>query len=124
MKRRLFLSALSALAVGSCARSEKRAERYQPSECPFCSTKSGVCSYCQGETKCTFCGGSGKRTTKVPELPAEGIAASQYEEECTYCKGSGTCRYCKGSGKCWACGGDGKVESWDFYEKYRKITQG
>lgn len=124
MKRRKFLAVVpAALAVGSCARMDERASRYDASECPFCSTNPGVCSYCGGSTKCTFCNGTGTRKTVSPDLEAEGIKASSYEEKCPYCGGTGQCRYCKGSGKCWACNGTGKVESWDFFEKYQELTK-
>jgi RecJ-like exonuclease len=125
MKRRNFLAALpAAAALGGCARMEQRAQRYEASECPFCSVNPGVCSYCNGDTKCTFCNGTGTRTTVTPHLPEEGVKGSEYTEECPYCSGSGTCRYCKGAGTCWACDGSGTVSDWDFYEKYQKITGG
>lgn len=122
MKRRTFLSVVpAALAAGSCARMDQRGPRYDESECPFCSTDPGVCSYCHGETKCTFCKGKGTRTTIVPRIEEEGVMGTSYQEPCQYCGETGTCRYCRGSGKCWACGGSGKVESWDFYERYQKL---
>ena len=119
MKRRGFLAAVAGLALVSCARDEKRAPRYDPGECPFCSSKKGVCSYCEGSKKCGFCKGTGKRKIAVPDLPAKGITASEYEETCPHCNGKGVCRYCGGTGSCWACDGTGKVDSWDFYSKSR-----
>ena len=119
MKRREFMAAVSGLALVSCARDEKRAPRYDPRECPFCTPKKGVCSYCNGSKKCEFCSGTGKRTIAVPNLPAKGITASAYEETCPHCNGKGVCRYCGGTGTCWACDGTGKVDSWDFYSKSR-----
>ncbi|MBD3346930.1 MAG: hypothetical protein GF401_17895 [Chitinivibrionales bacterium] len=122
MKREVFLFAalVFALIIGSCARMEERAPRYDEKECPVCSSNPGVCFYCKGSTKCHFCEGTGKRTTVTPYVPREGIEEASYEEECPYCKGSGVCRYCDGSGKCWACDGNGKVDNWEFYEKYKK----
>jgi RecJ-like exonuclease len=122
MKRRTFFAAASALATTSCARMDKRAPRYDASECPFCSVKPGVCSYCNGTKKCSFCGGSGIRKTGTPTIAEAGIKKTSYEEKCPYCKGTGVCRYCQGTGKCWACDGTGKVTSWDFYEKYQKLV--
>jgi len=125
MKRRTFLSVIpAAVAAGSCARMDARGPRYDESECPFCSTKPGVCSYCGGSSKCSFCNGTGTRTTVSPKIEAEGIEGTAYAEKCPYCAGSGSCRYCKGSSTCWACQGSGKVESWDFYEKYQALTRG
>lgn len=124
MKRRTFLTAgaAAALTVGACERPEKREKRYEETECPFCSTKPGVCPYCGGGKKCTFCNGTGTRTTGSPTLSEEGISKSSYTEPCPYCKTTGVCRYCKGDAKCWACEGSGKINSWDFYEKYQKVT--
>jgi hypothetical protein len=101
---------------------EKRGKRYEETECPFCSTKPGVCSYCRGTKKCTFCNGTGTRQTGSPVIATEGIGKASYEEKCPYCGGKGVCRYCEGTGGCWACDGTGKVESWDFYEKYQKLV--
>ncbi|MBD3343738.1 MAG: hypothetical protein GF401_01595 [Chitinivibrionales bacterium] len=120
MKRRVFLIAALALFVGSCARDDQRAPRYDEKQCPVCSSHPGVCFYCKGSTKCHFCDGVGKRKTVTPDIPTEGIEKSSYVEECPYCKGSGVCRYCEGNGKCWACDGNGRVENWDFYEKHKK----
>jgi RecJ-like exonuclease len=117
MKRRHFLAAAPAVVIASCARDKERGPRYDPKECPFCTTKKGVCSYCRGTKKCTFCGGTGKRKNVVPNLPEENIKASSYEEQCPFCGGKGECRYCKATGVCWACGGSGKIESWDFFSK-------
>jgi hypothetical protein len=123
MKRRSFLAAAPALAAASCARMDQRAPRYDETECPFCVPKPGTCFYCQGTTRCTFCDGKGVRQTGTPNIPSDGIAKASYEEKCPYCEGSGVCRYCKGSGICWACDGKGRVESWDFYDKYMKLTR-
>lgn len=122
MKRRIVITALASLAllVGSCGRMEERGARYDPQQCPFCSTNPGTCTYCSGSGECTFCEGTGKRVTVAPEIEAEGIDRSSYEEECPYCEGTGKCRYCDGEGDCWACNGKGEVESWDFFEKYQK----
>ncbi len=116
MKRRNFVAALSALAATSCARVDERRVRYDPKECPFCSTRTGVCSYCNGEKKCTFCNGTGTRTTSTENMPDPSFNSTTYEEECPYCKGSGACRYCDGVGKCWACKGTGEIESWNFQQ--------
>jgi RecJ-like exonuclease len=124
MKRRSFLAAIPALAAASCARMDQREKRYDETECPFCVPKPGTCFYCGGTTKCSFCNGTGIRKTGTPDIAEEGIQKASYEEKCPYCEGSGVCRYCKGSGKCWACDGTGKVTSWDFYEKYMKLTRG
>jgi RecJ-like exonuclease len=121
MKRRKFVASLPALALVSCnANLDKRKERYDEKECPFCSTNHGVCSYCNGTTKCSFCDGEGKRKTSTKNYPERGIELVDYEEECPYCKSSGSCRYCDGVGKCWACKGTGKIESWDFFEQHKK----
>jgi DnaJ-class molecular chaperone len=114
MKRRSFLTAVPAITLLSCAREERRAKRYDEHECPFCTTKKGVCSYCKGTKKCSFCGGKGKRTTVVPEFPDKKINKSSYEETCPYCHGKGVCTYCNGSGICATCKGSGRIESWDF----------
>jgi RecJ-like exonuclease len=124
MNRRKFLAAsAAAAALVSCARMDKRAARYDEKQCPFCTTKPGVCSYCNGTKKCSFCDGKGKRKTVSPNIPEENIKPGSYEEQCPYCKGSGTCRYCRGSGICWACKGSGKVENWDFYEQSRQAKE-
>jgi RecJ-like exonuclease len=125
MKRRNFLAASTALVALSCARDEKRAPRYDPKECPFCTIKRGVCSYCKGSKRCPFCNGKGKRKATAPKMP--GLAADRnvsYEEECPYCKGGRSCTYCGGSGICWACGGSGRIESWDFQSKYERMQKG
>ncbi len=115
MKRRNFLAGLSAIAAASCAKLEKRGARYNEKECPFCKDKKGVCSYCGGNKKCSFCEGTGKRKTVVPKLTEGNFNNTTYTEECPYCKGKGTCHYCEGSGSCWACSGHGEVDtSWDF----------
>jgi RecJ-like exonuclease len=117
---------VSALVVGgsftSCARMEAREPRYNASACPFCSLKPGVCSYCEGTKKCTFCNGTGKRHTVSPAVPEENVKGGEYTEACPYCKGTGVCRYCDGKGFCWACGGSGKSGDWDFYSRYLKLT--
>jgi DnaJ-class molecular chaperone len=122
MNRRKFLAAVSAAAFISCAREEKRAPRYDPHTCPFCSfsREKGVCTYCNGSKKCGFCNGTGTRKVVVPDLPAKGIASTGYEEKCPHCGGRGVCRYCNGKGTCWACDGTGKVDSWDFHSKSRE----
>ena len=121
MKRRSFLAALSALTLASCARDEKRAPRYDARECPFCTTRKGICTYCNGTKKCTFCNGKGRRKVVVPDLPEQNIKQSSYEEACPYCDGKGVCRYCGGKGICWACDGTGRIESWDFQSKAKEL---
>ncbi|MBN1130183.1 MAG: hypothetical protein JXA71_14420 [Chitinispirillaceae bacterium] len=118
MKRRHFLATVPGAALISCARDEKRGERYDPRECPFCVTAKGTCSYCKGTKKCQFCHGKGKRVTVVPDLPEKGIAKSRYEEQCPFCGGKGECTYCGGSGSCRVCNGTGRIESWDFYKNH------
>ncbi len=121
MKRRNFVASLSALAAAACSpKLDERKPRYDKKECPFCTTEKGVCHYCGGESKCSFCEGTGKRKTSTKNYPERGIEQVEYEEDCPYCKGSGKCRYCDGTGKCWACKGTGEIESWDFYDKYKK----
>lgn len=120
MNRRKFIAAVSGLVVVSCVRDEKRAPRYDPHGCPFCTSKKGICSYCNGSKKCEFCKGTGTRKIAVPALPSKGISASGYTETCPHCNGKGVCRYCGGSGACWACDGTGRIDSWDFYSKNRK----
>jgi RecJ-like exonuclease len=127
MKRRAFITGLAvAAAAASCARMDKRDPRYNPSECPFChgfASAPGVCSYCAGSKKCSFCGGTGTRKTGTPPIIEENIPKNSYSEPCPYCKEKpGVCRYCQGTGKCWACDGTGKVTSWDFFDKYMKLT--
>ena len=122
MKRRNFFASAAALAAASCARMDKREVRYDPSECPFCSVNPGQCSYCHGANTCAHCSGTGKRETGSPVIAEENIDRVSYREECPFCRGSGVCRYCRGSGSCWACEGSGTVESWDFYDKYQKLT--
>ena len=115
MKRRKFIAYFPFLAAISCnPRMDKRMARYDEKECPFCTPKPGVCSYCNGSTKCTFCKGTGKRKTSTTNYPKRGIERLEYEEECPYCKGSGKCRYCDGVGKCWACKGTSKIDNWDM----------
>jgi DnaJ-class molecular chaperone len=120
MNRRHFLAAVPGIAVLTCAREERRAERYDPHECPFCVVAKGTCTYCKGTKQCSFCKGTGKRVTVIPDLPEKGIRSSSYEEECPYCAGKGQCTYCGGSGVCWACKGSGRIESWNFYSKGKK----
>lgn len=120
MERRNFLAAVSAMALVSCSRDDKRGAPYDPHECPFCVTKKGVCTYCNGTKRCAFCKGTGIRRVVVPNLPERNIAASWYEEQCPFCEGKGVCRYCKGKGTCWACDGTGRIDSWDFFEKANK----
>lgn len=120
MKRRKFAASLAGLAIVSCGRIDQRKKRYDEKECPFCSTKSGICFYCNGSGKCSFCKGTGTRVTSTKTYPGQDVEQAEYESECPYCKGSGKCRYCEGVGKCWACKGTGRIESWDFYGKYKK----
>jgi DnaJ-class molecular chaperone len=114
MERRNFLAGLGALILGSCARKEQRRVRYDAHQCPVCSTEPGVCSYCHGDAKCNFCGGTGTRTTTTASMPKESINPVEYDEKCPYCQGSGTCRYCEGSSKCWVCDGSGEIKDWSF----------
>jgi len=102
---------------------EKRAPHYNPSNCPLCTTRPGVCSGCNGSGKCTFCGGTGTRATTTAGLASEDITTVTYNEKCPYCNGTGVCRYCEGSGKCWGCKGSGHVENWDFFEQYQRERQ-
>lgn len=120
MKRRNFLTGITALFAASCARPQKRAARYDEKECPFCKNNKGTCSYCGGDKKCSYCGGSGKRKTVIPPLSDGNFNQTSYVEECPYCKGGGSCHFCEGNGECWACGGDGIVESWEFMKKRNK----
>ena len=120
MKRRGFIGGISLLLASSCARKEKRKERYDPNECPFCSTQPGTCSYCNGTTKCSFCNGTGTRRTTTASMPKEEINVVAYDEKCPYCHGDGVCRYCEGTGKCWACNGTGRIDSWNFFQKFKK----
>lgn len=114
MKRRHFLATLPMASLLSCARNEKRAKRYDEHECPFCTAKKGVCMYCKGTKKCSFCGGTGKRTVVVPALPEKGILTTKYSEACPFCQGKQACTYCGGSGVCKTCKGSGRIENWDF----------
>jgi DnaJ-class molecular chaperone len=125
MKRSLFALTivLSLLFAFSCARDEQREARYNPKQCPFCTTNPGVCFYCGGSGKCSFCNGTGKRKTVSPDVPEQDLKKAFYTETCPYCKGTGKCRYCDGKGKCWACKGTGAIESWEFYEQFRKNAQ-
>ena len=118
MDRRNFIAGLGAILASSCARDNMRPKAYDEKECPFCTTHPGTCSYCKGTTKCPFCNGTGKRKTVWNDVPEENIKHGSYEDECSYCKGSGKCRYCDGSTKCWGCNGTGKINTWDFYDKF------
>ncbi len=121
MKRRKFASSLALLAIASCnPRLDKRKKRYDEKECPFCVPKPGVCGYCDGKSKCSFCNGTGKRKVSTKNYPQRGIKQMEYLEDCPYCKTSGKCRYCDGVGKCWACKGTGRIESWDFFNQHQK----
>jgi RecJ-like exonuclease len=120
MDRRNFIAGAAALAAVSCARMEKREACYNEKQCPFCTRRPGVCLYCSGTKKCTFCGGSGKRRTETPDIAEQNVKKASYEEQCPYCKGTGTCRYCNGSGSCRACTGKGTIENWDFYGRFRQ----
>ena len=114
---------IASILSPSCARMDQREARYDEKACPFCSTNKGVCSYCEGTKKCTFCDGTGTRTTVSPAIESEGIKRSSYEEKCPYCKGTGVCRYCEGSGKCWACEGSAQAGDWKFYERMKKMKE-
>ena len=121
MRRRNFVASLSSLALISCnPRLDERKKRYDEKECPFCSIEPGKCSYCDGTGKCSFCKGTGKRVTSTENYPLRGVEQLKHEDDCPYCKGSGSCKYCDGVGKCWACKGTGRIESWDFYEQYKE----
>jgi hypothetical protein len=101
MRFTLLIAGLLSLFTVSCARHETREARYDPKECPFCSTKPGVCFYCNGTGKCSYCNGAGTRTTVSPDMAELNLKKSQYTEKCPFCKTSGKCRYCEGKGKCW-----------------------
>jgi hypothetical protein len=121
MNRRSFIAGTAAAAALSCARMEKREASYNEKQCPFCTERTGVCSYCGGTKKCTFCGGTGKRKTVASEsADGNSKAAGSYEEKCPFCKGSGVCRYCNGTGLCLACKGTGTVENRDFFNKFNQ----
>ncbi|MBD3422437.1 MAG: hypothetical protein GF398_20170 [Chitinivibrionales bacterium] len=120
MKRRNFVAGATAAMLGSCTRMDQRGARYDEKECPFCIPNPTVCHYCRGDGKCSFCKGTGKRTTVAPDIPADDIRHSSYEEDCPYCKATGKCRYCDGVGKCWACKGTARIESWDFFGQYQQ----
>lgn len=121
MKRRNFLTALSALPLVSCSpRLDQRSKRYDEKECPFCTPTPGSCDYCSGTGNCSFCNGTGKRVTSTKNFPERGIEQVEIEEDCPYCGATGKCRYCDGVGKCWACKGNGKIESWDFHGQYKQ----
>jgi hypothetical protein len=119
MKRRDFLASVSLLAAGSCARDDKRGARYDEHDCPFCTTDTGVCTYCKGIKKCAFCKGSGTRKIVVDNRSNDKIKKTTYEEACPFCDGRGICNYCRGKGTCWVCDGTGRIDSWDFYKKAR-----
>lgn len=121
MKRRDFLASISLLAASSCSRKESRHVRYDEHECPFCTGKKGVCTYCKGTRKCAFCKGVGVRKTVADDRGNDKIRKTVYTEGCAYCGGKGTCHYCSGKGTCWACDGTGRIESWNFFSKARKI---
>jgi hypothetical protein len=116
----LIITAISLAMFSSCARMEKRAERYNPKECPFCTTKPGTCNYCEGSGKCNFCQGTGKRVNSTKDIPDPDIQKVTYETACPFCKATGKCRYCEGVGKCWACKGTSKIDSWEFYEQNKQ----
>lgn len=124
MERRKFIVASAALAAAlGCSNDpqiDKRAKRYDEKECPFCTPKPGECYYCHGSGKCEYCNGTGKRITSTKGYPYDDAKKVEYEEECPFCKGTGECKYCDGTGKCWPCHGTGKIESWEFYEQYKK----
>jgi hypothetical protein len=103
----------------SCARFEKRAPRYDQTQCPICQAKNnGVCSYCNGTKKCMFCNGEKERLTVIPNRTAPGIKQGSFKTPCPYCNGTGICTYCEQSGKCWVCQGSGKVgTTWDFLNR-------
>lgn len=117
MHRRKFLAGAAALTIVTCSRMDSRPLRYDEKQCPFCTTSPGICSYCGGTKKCSFCDGIGKRKTVSLAIPEENVKSGSYSEQCPYCKGSGVCRYCNGSGKCWACKGTAKITSWNFYDE-------
>ncbi|MBD3393810.1 MAG: hypothetical protein GF418_16900 [Chitinivibrionales bacterium] len=119
MKRRNFFAGLTALAAVSCTRKDQRQARYDPNQCPFCVPEPGVCSYCRGTAKCTFCDGTGTRKTTTASMPKEKFTTVEYEEKCPYCGGSGVCRYCEGSGKCWVCEGTGHIDHWNFFQRHK-----
>jgi RecJ-like exonuclease len=118
------IALVAALMITSCARMDQRAERYNPKECPFCTTKPGTCTYCEGTGKCSFCEGTGKRVNSTKNMPDPEIKKLDYEIPCPFCKATGTCRYCDGKGKCWVCKGTAKIESWEFYEQFKKELKG
>jgi RecJ-like exonuclease len=115
----LVVMALALVSLSSCARMDQREARYNPKQCPFCTQNPGVCFYCNGSKKCSFCKGTGTRTTVSPPIAESNLSQASYQEKCPYCKASGVCRYCDGVGKCWACKGTARIESWDFYEQYK-----
>jgi DnaJ-class molecular chaperone len=122
MKRKLFMLGLwVVLVVSSCARTEQRAPAYNPAQCPVCTTRPGVCSYCNGTGKCVYCNGTGKRHVVWPNIPEDGIVKGSYDDQCSFCKGTGACPYCGGNDKCWACKGTGTIRSWDFFEEYAGV---
>ena len=120
MHRRNVLTAVSAIALGSCARLEKRRDRYDQTDCPFCVPKEGECSYCGSSGKCSYCDGKGVRTTTTKQMAQGSIKNVEYKEDCPFCKATGQCRYCAGVGKCFACKGTGTIDNWDFQEKAKQ----
>ncbi len=115
----LFIAMASSLLVVSCARMEKLGPRYDAKQCPFCTQAKGVCATCHGTTACSFCKGTGKRTTISAELSDKQMPTATYTEVCPYCKGSAKCTLCDATGKCWPCHGTGAIESWDFYAAHQ-----
>jgi RecJ-like exonuclease len=116
MKLKTYLITLTTIiAFVSCARMDSAEKRYEETQCPFCSTKAGVCSPCAGTHKCNICKGTGKAVSLNTETGKE---IKKSISVCTFCNGTGICNACKGSGSCWACKGTGKVATWDFYNRY------
>jgi hypothetical protein len=124
MNRIYLVTVLSALAVLSCARMEKRGSHYNPAQCPFCVVNPGKCDNCAATGKCSFCNGTGVRKTSTAGITDEKFKTVNYEEKCSFCAGTGVCKYCGGNGKCKFCKGTAHVESWDFFEQHKSGQSG
>lgn len=120
----LFVS-LSILLFTACdPKSDQRAPRFTETDCPTC-VVNGVCRYCEGSTKCTYCSKeeSGKRNISTESYAGEGLNIVSISTECAFCKGSGNCHHCNGKGTCLTCSGTGNIDkNWDALKREPKAN--
>lgn len=112
IKRVLIFGLFALFVLAGCGQKEK--PRYNPQACPFCTTKPGVCLYCDGKGTCSFCKGEKVRQTQTLGSEDGSVAKITLPEPCPFCKATGQCSYCEGKKQCRVCKGTGKISEWKW----------